>query len=453
MATTFPCPNPACKHVFAAADLKGVEKLTCPGCGSVFRLKPKQPAAPSAAPPAPVVPAEPTAAPGAKRRAQERRRRLITLGVFVGLGVALLAAGVYWIPDLLKDWEAHGYVPGAMRDERRRQSGPSQEFAALNFRFTLPSGEWQTDQSNAREDLHAVFVLRRSEPDAWLAVIARDYKTRTPRDDEVREDGVRRLERYFRDNLETEAGEEVRLAGHPAQRMVFRGQIDGTTLSGESYQFAHQGIAYWVMTWAPAASIQEARDEFDDLRGRLALVQEHRPGWTDRPALRTFRGHKVNFTIKDEDGRWNEEAPATDFDPAADLALRVTEQIELASGDRKTQEAAKAVLLVLKGQTDLDAASKAAQVHVEEQLKSLGLPTEMTKLPDEGGAKEEVGTARGKTVRYRVQLGSQQRFVLLAVVREPARVLAWHCECDGKRQADWEPRFRRLLNTFQLLGD
>jgi hypothetical protein len=38
MAGGLPCPNPACKHVFASSEIKGAATLTCPRCMRVFRF-------------------------------------------------------------------------------------------------------------------------------------------------------------------------------------------------------------------------------------------------------------------------------------------------------------------------------------------------------------------------------------------------------------------------------
>ncbi len=38
MANGLPCPNPACKHVFALTEIRGASKLACPRCARVFRF-------------------------------------------------------------------------------------------------------------------------------------------------------------------------------------------------------------------------------------------------------------------------------------------------------------------------------------------------------------------------------------------------------------------------------
>src|SRR5438093_9934239 len=67
MAQQLPCPNPACKHIFAAQEVQSAELLKCPGCGQLFRFRP-----PGSAPPpraqaksAPLRSPKPTNAPRA----------------------------------------------------------------------------------------------------------------------------------------------------------------------------------------------------------------------------------------------------------------------------------------------------------------------------------------------------------------------------------------------------
>src|SRR5438105_7894030 len=59
MTSGYPCPNPACSHVFSADLVGGATALKCPVCGNVFRLRPSKVAS-RVAPPRPTT-APPTA--------------------------------------------------------------------------------------------------------------------------------------------------------------------------------------------------------------------------------------------------------------------------------------------------------------------------------------------------------------------------------------------------------
>jgi hypothetical protein len=296
--------------------------------------------------------------------------------------------------------------------------------------------------------------MRRSNPEAWLALLARDYRTRTPRPEELREETIRRLQAHFTEQLQTESKDEELLAGHRAQRMVFRGDADQVVMSGECCTFAHQGIAYWVILWAPVHDTQAAQVEFPSLRQRLTLLNESRPGWTDRPVTRTFEGHRVRCTVQDEDGLWSEWTPAKDYDPAADLALYVKDEGQGKGGEKAGQVAATVLLLELKSAPDLDDAVRAARAHLQDQQKPLGLPTAIEPVVEKDASPAPVGfleKGKGRLVRLQVQIGeTQQRFVVQGVVRQTERVLVLQGECDARRRAEWEPRFLRLMNGFQL---
>jgi hypothetical protein len=457
--------------VFAAGDVKGVGALTCPRCGKRFQFRPATPQprpqaatkpearpVPAAAPPAPpeddsTLFAPPDLPPPSvqrtlARRGRDRWARWTTPAVILGLLLGGVVAGCHLAPHLAN----MGSWPVPARDDSRESADSAHEYPALNLRFAVPDRPWLPDLGEPRQGLKALLAMKRSDPDAWLALAARDFKTRTPRTDEVREEAVRRLENIFTDHLEAEPrDEEVRLAGRPAQRLVFRGERDNIVYSGECYLFAYQGIAYWFFTWAPGNVVQEARDEFDGLRRRFALLKANRDNWSERPVVRNFRGQQTAATLEDKAGVWQEWKPATDYDPAADLALYVKEQASSRDGsDRNEQIVATVLLLNLPGPADGPAALQRARASLEKQQEALGLPAkiEPDKPPD---ADAPVGNVRGTVARFRMQLGeTKKRFVLLAIVPRPDRVLVLQGECEERRRGDWEPRFLQLLESFRL---
>src|SRR5687768_8831136 len=77
MPDGFPCPNPACSHVFPSGAVKGSGALNCPLCDTVYQFRnvsPRPPSAPAMKsfppsapppppPPPPVARAVPVAAP------------------------------------------------------------------------------------------------------------------------------------------------------------------------------------------------------------------------------------------------------------------------------------------------------------------------------------------------------------------------------------------------------
>jgi hypothetical protein len=381
------------------------------------------------------------------RHAQERHYQIMKLAILVAVVAGFVSAVLYWWLGGSPGWLSAG------GGKSPPPTGSALELPAYNLRVVLPEN-WVQDRGEAHENLRALLVLRRSRPQAWLAVLARDYRDRTPREDELREETLRRLQGYFTEHLQTESREEAELAGRPAQRLVFRGDVDQVVMAGECTTFAHQGIAYWLILWAPVHDAAVAQEEFDDLRRRFSLLGETRPDWKDRAKAQTFHGNQVGCTLTDEEGIWSEWTPATDHDPNADLALYVKEYTRTRGGDKLGRQVATALLLVLKPQPDLDAAVRAARVHLEDKQKELGLPTAIEPVADTGPSPEAnnlVGKRKGRLDKLQVQVGETQRlFVVHGVIRQPERVLVLRCECDWRRRDDWEPRFLRLLDRLRF---
>jgi hypothetical protein len=317
----------------------------------------------------------------------------------------------------------------------------------------LPDQPWEGDQGSIKQSLKPLLLLamHRSKPTAWLALLARDYKDVVPPDRELREEAVRRLGGYFqKDNLEMEQREDAELAGLRAQRLVFRGEVADAVMSGECYILFHQGNAYWFVTWAPVSEVEEAREEFADLRKRFGLLKD-RNDRTDQRPTRGFQGSKAGYTLQGSGSVWEEWTPATDYDRDADLAL-VGKQSPEEGGDRRHPKiAATVVVLVLKGApSDRQAALKAARDHLEADQKTLYPETTLTPLPEKAPA-DRVGQAPGLAVPLHVKNGEKrQRYFLLAVVPQSERALVLQCECAWQDRETWGPKFEHLLDTFRL---
>lgn len=459
MANGIPCPNPQCSHVFPPKSVSGALALKCPLCGAVYKLRtiPQKPA-PAAAPPVataatPAAPslssfALPDASPVALRRAATRRRigwgKLFVLFLVLGGLVGGLGyAGWRW-RSLFLD-ESGAELPGTVS-----------LYPQLNCRYNVPDKPWVSD-NEVKSHLKALVALRRTRPEVTFALVVRDFKDRTPRDGEVRDEAIKRLSAYFADSLEWEPAEDSEIAGLPAQRLIFRGEGDEGSMAGECHLLAYQGVAYWLITWAPAEAVDRAQDDFVQLRQRFGLLRE-RESWGEKRNVQTFRGQKAGYLLRDTEGIWKEWTPATDHDPLADLALVAREREAPREEERKEAVAATALVLVLEGvKGDLKAAVEAARAHLEEQQKAIYPDTVLEPVGDKALAPEKegnVGKARGHVVRLLVKNGeSRQRFVLLGVVPQAESVLVVQCECDWKRRGLWERDFTQLLGTFQLRSD
>jgi hypothetical protein len=336
------------------------------------------------------------------------------------------------------------------------------EFPQLNCRYAIPDEPWQPESGIKQHFKTAVLIMRRSSPDAWLAILVKDYKDRIPQDSEVREEALRRLVGYFsKEHLEWERSGEGILAGLPAQRLLFRGDLAnpgepgsaerGPKMSGECHYLLHQGLAYFFLTWSPAHQFDQAQKEFADLRKRFTLIGD-RKDWIGKPATPTFIGHEIRYRFQDADPLWEEWKPATDYDTHADLALVGREPADVT--ERETQKppvAASVVVLLLKeSHATLAAAIKSARAQMEAQQRMV-YPQTVIETVEEPASHPESPLPDGQVVLLRVKNGEKRhRFVELGVIALPAQMLVLQCECAWQTREAWQPRFERLLRTFRL---
>jgi hypothetical protein len=487
----FACPNPVCTHVFPRDAVTGTGSVTCPRCGKVFQFRARNtdpapakpaaaaggtmPAAPEQARPAgaatqppgvaiplahpvepapskPVAPAAPASpfavslAPDPASDGSRRyRRRWRGWEKFVALGLLLagVAAGGYVAWPWLRQ-QFH-------RDEAARPKGQEHVSREFNYRFVIPPG-WESD-SSLKAPLRAnCLTLRRTNPNAWLALAAQDYKTNNPRDATVRYQAVERLDGYFK-NLEYDAKPDTQLDGRPAQRLVFQGEVNEVRMSGECFVVVNKGIAYWLMLWAPAEQVARVTDELADLRQRFSLRYE-RDGWTEkRPPVLVFRGKQAPYELRDAEGLWEAWPQPQDADPDADLFLQAHDP----AAPEDVAKMARVLVLVLKlpaGRVG-HSIQVAVQDHVkkQEERERTGARVE---LLDEGAGAEwkptQIGEASGQLVRLRIKGDNRNRLVLLAVVQKEDHLVVIECDCGMKRRSLWERDFEQLLATFRWAG-
>jgi hypothetical protein len=336
-----------------------------------------------------------------------------------------------------------------VRTTRRPAAPPVHASSKFHYRFAFPQ-DWRMDDDVRRALKSNLFALRRTNPDGWFVLTAKDYGENPIGDREVVDEAVHRLEDAV-DNLEWAKKEDTRLAGRPALRLIFQGEMHAVVVSGECLVLANQGIVYWVMSWAPAKSAVSLVTEMESLRKGFSLVNRvDRPELAARPALvKEFRGERAVYTLRDPHGLWQRWAQPRELDPDADLLLHGREQ----AAPRDVDRMASVLVCVLAPQDDLAAAAHAAQAHLEKRQKVDYPATVVTVVPAEGGEMvlDQVGAARGRLVRLRVKNGeNRQRFLLLAVVPEPKSLLAVECECDWRRRSLWEPDFKQLLSSLTI---
>jgi hypothetical protein len=293
-----------------------------------------------------------------------------------------------------------------------------------------------------------LLTMRRTDPNGWLALAARDYKTRTPRDAEVIDETVGQLGEFFK-NFEWSLKEDGELAGRRAQRLSFQGSVNHVLMRGECAVLTAEGFAYWFVTWGPAEFEKPSQREFAALPQGFRLEKD-REGWAEqRPAEVAVQGTRAAYSLRYTEGLWTVWDNPKDVDPEADLMLQARDRAE----SKHVDKMARVVVLVLGPQPDLAAAARAARQHVEEQQRALYPKTKANVIRDPEGPQDRdaaVGAAAGHVTKLHVQNSPErERFVVLAVVALPKAVIAVQCECDLKRRSLWAADFKQLLATFK----
>jgi hypothetical protein len=418
------CPNPGCSHVFPAAAIIGVAALVCPKCGGVFQVKPKQ-----------VATTQSDAADGKPRRDipptfDSRKRATIAWlagGAIVFLTLALATAAVY------------------RQREPAAATGP-EPFRSTehNYSLRLPNAPWQKDDDLAKR-LHGVLAFRRSEPDAQVVLVVRDYPSYVPTAAELRDDAIARLRDFPVANLQREdKSKDATFAGKPAGRIVFQGDIDGTIVSGDVYYATHQGAAYWLYRWCPTEAVAKVEASLADMADRFALL-DLRADW--HPPRPSFTGTKLAYKLTAEGDRWEKASyPQDNYDPMADLAL-----IGRPPGNANDPARAAQLLVLLLPAGDGDPIER-AKAHLLQRQKEVYDETTIAEAPsaDEKAPTDKVGDIAGKVLTLRVtNRKDRERLVVLGIVpRKDGPLVIW-AECDFARRAIWEADFRKLVTSYQ----
>jgi hypothetical protein len=149
---------------------------------------------------------------------------------------------------------------------------PSHESRQFNYRFVFPDAAWKQD-NQARVHVKAnLLAMRRTDPDAWFALAARDFKTRTPSKTEVIDEAVKRLEGHLR-QFEWDPAPDGSLAGLPAWVVKFQGKVDNAIMKGECYILSRHTITYWFTSWCPAKDANAMASEWPKIREGFSLLQ------------------------------------------------------------------------------------------------------------------------------------------------------------------------------------
>jgi len=325
---------------------------------------------------------------------------------------------------------------------------PGQDYRKYNFRFRAPDSPWTPDQ-DVKLGMKVEFAYRRTAPNRWLALVAKDYKDRSPRDSDLHDEIIPRLRAYFKD-MEYGTPRNLEFAGKPAKVLEFQGQVNSVPMNGECVMLSNQGIGYWLLTWSPLMDKDEALQDWPSLRERFSLLNE-RDGWSkDQRKMAILQGEKASYTLRIAENIWEKQDPGG-ADQAAESYLLGSDPNEI----KDASKTATAQVLLLPHQDSLKNAAGAVKDYILKMQKEGGYPdTELTVMNDKDGnldRKTDIGNREGQVIQFRVKNGeTRQRYVLAAVIVLPDNVFAIVCECDWRRRDYWQQEFFTLLEKLQV---
>jgi hypothetical protein len=375
MPNPFPCPNAQCTYQFDADMLPPAAMVTCPLCRTRFPYRANQPVTTAAGTGGPVADEPVSAGPRViQLRDAPKSNVWLTVGA-VGAFVLVLVA-------ILVGLNSRGRLPGGDTQEQTDQK--------VNVRVDpFPPG-WEEDAAVRRPMDANVIGRKRSNPDGFVAVVARDWEDRQPRTGEL-EELLRTRLRGGLSTLEVEPVEGQTWADQPALALRFSGNMDEEHVRGEAYAMAYKGIGYVYFAWANESNWAGLRDELVALREKVRPAR-YRENWAPKRAnTETYSPEGAAYKVEDVDGVWILGKPADqwgpkerkyivedpkDLDPRATLALRAEYQIR-ERGDAKRKPAEAFALVV-----ELDKAGdplEAVKDHVIERIKRdyAGTPPEI----------------------------------------------------------------------------
>jgi hypothetical protein len=422
------CPNSVCDFLFDPSKVPAGAVLQCPRCGRRFSL------AQSAAVP------EFSQVSRDAAESIPRGRGLASYVVPVAVGIVAVV----------------GIVAAVLLSGGKPKPGRTDVITSdtLNFSFTPPGPPWLPDEEMKTNRLGVnVAAFRRSDPDAWVAMAAKDFGGRNPRKIELDLFLDDRLRRVF-DNLKLEDKGEATWAGRPAYRSEFRATAKGTDIVvvGECYALGHKGVGYWFFAWAPQAAVATVHEEFDPIRERLTFRSD-RDKWVEAKPKQNVLAGETGYSLTDREGIWAKSTrlDPKDEDPKADLVAEAVDPIKGPAADGNPT--ARLVVFLIDPDTDpLATARKYVEARHNRDPETFG-PVAFEELTDEPKGDPPPGGMTGETKTIRLRLTrpnspSSTKLLVVAGVPVGGKVAAVELSCPWNERSIWEKRLVALAGTL-----
>jgi hypothetical protein len=327
MSSALKCPNPSCPYLFDPSRVPGGVVLTCPRCGMRFPLGPPPPV--TAAAPAPTAAVDSSFASMGAIEPEAGPEEPLVQSSFPAVGKAgpLQTVIIAFICFVMLAGVGTMIYFRFIEKPSPLGGGSDAKLREHNLSFEAPPSPWAIDDdTRAKLGPPVILAFKRTNPDAYIAIGAKNFETRAPRPSELKSAMDRVLDRVFGEvRQEPRAG--ISFLGQPATHAFkFEAQSkDGPNVAGVCFATSYKGIGYWYLAWAGEKDAAEQEATFTEIRDKLKL-DRYRENWTatDQP-IRTFGGHALSYQVLDGEDMWKEpdekERSAAGEDPNADLLL------------------------------------------------------------------------------------------------------------------------------------
>lgn len=469
MSSALKCPNPSCPYLFDPSRVPAGVILTCPRCAMRFTLgtptvagtfpgagalpppstpptepsfdtappRPPRPPTTNGQPAAPVAPA-----PEWEQEASDPagRRQTIILGTIVAVLLAGAALAIYF------------HVTADPKPTR----GGGTEVPDLNLSFDPPGPAWSLDEEmRAKLGSPVKFVYHRLDPDAYLAIGARDYETRNPRAGDLRDGLMGPLRKLF-ENVRVETDlPKAKWLGHDARAFQFRAQSRDGNVGGVCHAVGHKGVAYWAIGWCGENDVEALLPQFEAVREQFHLM-DRRDKWQPKEGTsREFRGERADYRLTDTEGVWKRaDTKAEDEDPQADLYLKATLKRR---GQDFAHEAELLVFVVDGGGGDpLQDARKYVEDRRTAEIRRANAEftpafKELTGDPD-ADPLANPGEPQTGVVRLQSTVAGasgQSRLIVVSGIRADGKLVVVQAWCDWSERSAFETLFMQVAGSLR----
>lgn len=470
MASPLKCPAPNCPFLFDPDQVPPGAVIACPRCGLRFTLGPTAPAYPGYGMPPPPPEPEPqssfredlfTSVEGSAEKPRAKgiggeptahaKIRPRSHGKYGSLKSILVATGI------VSGIGAVGLLLVFLTLYKKSQR-PSEEtdtelkYPELNLRFKKPASDsgWARHDETLTSFNASLFGYGKGDdanPSASIVGDARRFD-HAVRPGDLKERITELLDRHFDNVTESEDPRDDTLCGLPATRFQYRAthKKTGDAITLEVHALANKAIGVWVFAWAAEREFAGYASAFQSLRAGLQIAKAGDVSSEVPTSTKTHRSRSGIFTLKEQDGLWTKQEPATSRDANGTLWLRGTPKS--AGGKNKP---GTADIVVVEIEPVGDAKDQALDTAKQSLAEGESIIEEIAGEPTGDPAIGELVPATPVTrlkVRYKGADSGVNKLVVFASVDSGSKRVVAYATCPLKDLPYWEQRLMQVVGSL-----